>query len=263
MNAKTEPRPDGLISTVMRAFRSLLTKEGILLWSVCLLLIAWGPKAIPLFTPWFQRWIDADPLQSGFRLQLLSFASGVVLLGLIPLVIIHFVFKEKPRDFGLGLGDKRLGLRFLFVGILIIIPTAYYASLQPSMQAEYPLLYQGLTSEQILARFSWNQFVLYEILYASFFIVVEFTYRGYMLFGLEPKFGLYTIFIQMFPYVFWHFAKPFPELVPTPIWGFIAGAVGLRVRSIWYSMLIHWTLNLFMDTFILIHRGVIHIRIFS
>jgi membrane protease YdiL (CAAX protease family) len=251
---------NGLIGAVLSAFRELLTREGILLWSVVLLLVASGPKAIPLFAPWFRPWLQSsDPLVANWRLQMFSFASGAVLLLAIPLAIIHFGFKQRPRDFGLGLGDRRLGLRFLLIGLIVVIPGAWLASSQPAMQAEYPLLYQGMTSSQIAARFNLGQFALFEILYASFFLTCEFTYRGYMLFGLEPRFGRYAIFIQMLPYVVWHLAKPVPELIGTPILGFVLGAIALRVRSLWYIMLVHWALNIFMDTFILVHRGVIRL----
>ena len=255
----------GLIGAVVSAFRELLTREGVLLWSVVLLLMISGPRAIPLFTPWFRSWLQsADPLQANWRLQMFSFASGAVLLLAIPLAIIHFGFKQRPRDFGLGFGlgsgDWRLGLHFHAIGVLLAIPAAWFASAQPAMQAEYPLLYQGITSFEVHARFNLGQFVLYEAIYGVFFLTVEFTYRGYMLFGLEPKFGRYAILIQMLPYVFWHFAKPVPELIITPAWGFIAAAVALRTRSLWYGMGIHWALNIFMDTFILVHRGVLRLH---
>ena len=263
MNANTDPQPERILVIILRTFRSLLSKDGILLWSVFLLLIVWGPKGVPLFTPWFQRWIDADPAQSGFRLQLLSFVSGVVLLVLIPVGIIHFVFKQKPQDYGLGLGDKRLGIRLILAASLIGIPLFYLGSLQPAMWSEYPMLYRGLTVAQIIERFSWQQFILYEILYASFFVVIEFSFRGYMLFGLADRFGLYSVLVQMLPYTMWHLPKPVPELISTPIWGFATAAVGLRARSIWYTVLIHWVLNVFLDTLILVHRGVITLPRFS
>lgn len=251
---------ESILLIVVRTFHSLLTREGILLWSVFLLLIVWGPKGIPLFTPWFEAWINSDPLQAGFRLQLLSFFSGLALLVFIPMGIIRFVFKEPSKDFGLGLGDWRLGIRLIFVATVIGLPLFYLASLQPTMWAEYPMIYRGLSVAQIQERFTWSQFVVYEIAYASFFVVIEFTFRGYMLFGLARRFDLYSVLIQMLPYVIWHLPKPVPELLGTPLWGFITGAVGLRVRSIWYTALIHWLLNVFLDILILIHLGVISLH---
>ncbi len=248
---------DPIIKIIWHTFRQLLTREGVIIWSILLLLIVWGPKGVPLFTPWFQSWIDADPLQSGFRLQLLSFIAGTFLLVLVPLLVIRFIFKEHVRDFGLSLGDMALGARLVMLALLLGLPLFYLASLQPAMWQEYPMLYRGLTVQEILARFSWPQFVVYQLVYLLFFIVIEFSFRGFMLFGLSAKFGTYTVLFQMLPYIIWHLPKPVPELLGTPIWGFATGAVGLRARSIWYTVLVHWLLNVWLDTLILIHRGVI------
>ena len=78
-----------------------------------------------------------------------------------------------------------------------------------------------------------------------------------MLFGLREKFGFYAILIQMLSYTAWHLPKPFPELIGTPLRGFAVAAVTLRVGSVWYVFLAHWLLNIFLDTMILVQRGVI------
>ncbi|HEX7452911.1 MAG TPA: CPBP family glutamic-type intramembrane protease, partial [Polyangiaceae bacterium] len=59
-------------------------------------------------------------------------------------------------------------------------------------------------------------------------------------------------------YTAWHLTKPTTELIGTPIWGFVVAAVTLRLNSLWYVFLAHWLLNMFMDTLILVHLGVIH-----
>src|SRR5262249_49379618 len=97
----------------------------------------------------------------------------------------------------------------------------------------------------------------YELIYASFFFIIEFVFRGYMLFGLRERFGLYAILIQMLSYTAWHLPKPVTELIGTPVWGFAVAVVTLRVRSLWYVFLAHWLLNIFLDTMILVNRGII------
>jgi uncharacterized protein len=240
-----------------QAYDHLRTNEALLILSVFVLLIVWGPKGEPLFTPWLKNWIDAQPLDAGFRLQLLSFASGVVLLVCIPILIIRFGFKQPLSKFGLGRGNSELGLKVMLLAFAIGIPLYFAASRLPVMWDEYPLLYRGLTTNEIVQRFTWSQFVVYELLYFAFFLVIEFSFRGYMLFGLESRFGAHTILIQMLPYTIWHLSKPVPELLGTPLWGLVTGALGLRVRSVWYIVTAHWVLNVFLDTMILIHRGVI------
>jgi len=105
--------------------------------------------------------------------------------------------------------------------------------------------------------FSWQVFIAYELVYASFFFVVEFIFRGYMLFGLREKFGEYAVLIQMLSYTAWHLPKPVTELIGTPLWGFAVAAVTLRLNSLWYVFMAHWLLNVFMDTLILFRQGVL------
>ncbi|UCC62943.1 MAG: CPBP family intramembrane metalloprotease, partial [Anaerolineae bacterium] len=104
----------------------------------------------------------------------------------------------------------------------------------------------------------------YEAVYLLFFITIEFSFRGYLLFGLNsilntfvppsgqpiktPRFGLYAILIQMLAYTVWHHGKPVPELVGALVWGVCAAAIALRIRSIWPIIIAHWLYNVLLDT---------------
>ncbi len=254
---QTKPPSDSILRIILETLRQLFTREGILIASVFVLLIIWGPKGIPLFTPLFQDWIDRDPTHTSFRLQIVSFAAGLVLLVILPALTIRLGFKQRLVEYGWGLGNVRLGTTLFLAALVIGVPLFYLGSLRPEMWAEYPMIYRGMSTEQIRQVFHWSSFLTYELIYLTFFLVIEFSFRGYMLFGLQGRFGLYTVLIQMLPYCIWHLPKPMPELVTTPIWGLAVGAAGLRVRSIWYTVAIHWLLNIFLDVLILLHRGII------
>ncbi len=250
---KAEP----MLRILSRTFRELCTREGAIIWSVVILLLVCGPKGIPIFIPLFHNWIGNDPSQAGFRLQLISILSGFVLLGIIPMLMIRFVFKQSFREYGLGLGNVRLGMKMFLIIAVIWFPLTYFSARRPELSREYPLIYQGLSSAQIKAVFRWRTFIAFELLYSLFFFTVEFIYRGYMLLGLEKRFGNYAVLIQMIPYTLWHLPKPTTELLATPPWGFAVGALGLRIRSMWYAFAVHWLANVIMDILILHHRGVI------
>jgi hypothetical protein len=235
----------------------LLTKPGIILISTFLALVLWGPKGRPVFTPLFKDWIVGDLGQQNFRLQMLSFGSGVLLLVVVPFVLIKFRFRERLSDYGLGLGDVKLGAAFCGLVLLLSLPLFYFSSRSPQIWAEYPLIYQGMDAAEIKQVFNWSSFLLFEMMYVSFFFVIEFTFRGYMLFGLEQQFGRYTVLIQMLSYTAWHLPKPTGELLGTPVFGFAVAAVTLRLRSVWYVFFAHWLLNIFLDLMILWNRGVI------
>jgi len=246
-----------LLQIIRDTWRHLLTKPGLVIISAFLGIVVWGPKGNPIFSAWLLPRLGGLPLSDGWIRQLLSYGSGLVLLVAVPFLLIRFRFKERLSDYGLGRGDMRLGLVFTATLIVTCVVPFTFASNDKSMWQEYPLLYQGLSVEQMRAQFQWSSFVAYELVYASFFFIIEFIFRGYLLFGLRERFGQYAVLVQMLSYTAWHLPKPITELVGTPIWGFAVAAVTLRLGSLWYVFLAHWLLNVFMDTLILAHQGVL------
>jgi membrane protease YdiL (CAAX protease family) len=245
-----------LLAILGQAATELRDKPALVLLSAILGLVIWGPKGDPIFSVWLEPLLGATPAERAFRRQLLSYATGFVLLGGVPFLLIRLRFKERLRDYGLGAGDVRLGLTFALVLASVCLVPFLLASGNPAMRAEYPLLYRGLDPAQIRDAFSWPRFVVYELLYATFFFCIEFTFRGYLLFGLRERFGSYAILVQMLPYTAWHLPKPVVELAGTPLWGFAVAAITLRVGSIWYVFAVHWLLNVVMDTAIVLRLGV-------
>lgn len=197
--------------------------------------------------PWDQEW--------------LSFGAGIVLLVAIPAALIKLVYKQDLSDYGLGLPRRdRRKLTILSAVLLfaVSLPAFYLGARSPEMQATYPLFRDFRTL---------GQFVVYEIGYVTFFIVIEFIFRGYLLFGLFQfrdeqalpgvtgvrgplVFGYYAIFLSMLSYTAWHLGKPVPELYGTLVWGIAAGTVALATGTIWHLIIVHWLLNVFMDLLI-------------
>jgi hypothetical protein len=197
--------------------------------------------------PWDQEWV--------------SFATGIVLLVGIPALLIKFVYKQDLSDYGLGLpaADRwrlmMLSAAFLF---LLSLPAFYVGATNAEMRATYPFFRDFA---------SLGQFVAYEIGYLMFFVVIEFIFRGYLLFGLFQfrdedalpgvsgergplVFGYYAIFISMLSYTAWHLGKPLPELGGTLVWGIAAGSIALATGTIWHLIIVHWLLNVFLDLII-------------
>ncbi|MBI5216275.1 MAG: CPBP family intramembrane metalloprotease [Ignavibacteriae bacterium] len=252
-----EPDVEKVFQIIGDTLKHFKTKEGIILLSSFLLLVVWGPKGDTILLPLFNQWLMPDQADRAFQLQLVSYSIGLLLLVLIPFLLIHFRFHGRFVDYGLGIGDTRWGWMTFLVIVGISLPLFYFGSMKQDMWKEYPLIYRGLNTDQIKQHFRWNVFLMYELLYASFFFIIEFTFRGYLLFGLKERFGRYAILIQMLSYTAWHLPKPATELVGTPVWGIAVAAVALRVNSLWYVFLAHWLLNVFLDLLILSNRGVI------
>jgi len=194
--------------------------------------------------PWDQEW--------------LSYAGGAVLLVLIPILLIKLVYKQDLRDYGLGMPRRdrwRLTLISAVLLFVISLPAFYLGVRDAEMQATYPLYrdFAGL-----------GQFALYQAGYVVFFLVIEFVFRGYLLFGLYQfrdetappgvegaegplVFGYYAILISMLSYTAWHLGKPLLEVGGTLIWGIAAGTIALATGTVWHLVLVHWLLNVFMD----------------
>ncbi len=222
---------------LLDTFKRLKDRPSIILASSFMLLILWGYHGRPLFYFEVPPLVQALPMYRWW----FTFLSGVVLLVAIPCAIIRFGFRESLAKFGLRKGNVRLGLSFLVVTLAIGLPLFWFGSHDPGIRHEYPLFHPS----------NAGQFILFEVSYLLFFLALEFIFRGYLLFGLYQKFGIYAILIQMLSYTAWHLGKPSAELLGTPLWGIATAAVTLRVGSIWYVVLGHWLLNVFMDAMIL------------
>jgi len=258
----------------------LITPPGIVLFTAFLLLMAWGFQGnlhiirgiealeslgLPLF---WAGWggTGSDPAMRdqvipglAWDQELICFVAGVGLLVVLPALIIRFVLHRPLSDFGLGLPPRNRRL-FAFTSALglglISLPAFLLAAGDSDMQAEYPLFRGAFVSD--------GDFLLYELAYLLFFVTIEFVFRGYLLFGLfslkdsdiSPPatgipgplfFGYTAILIAMLSYTAWHLGKPQLELWGTIPWGLATGAIALASRSILPIIIVHWSLNVFLD----------------
>ena len=94
---------------------------------------------------------------------------------------------------------------------------------------------------------SWQTFLPYQLAYGVYMFSWEFFFRGFMLFGLERKFGNYTLLIQTIPFAVMHYSKPLPEAIGSVIAGVLLGILALETRSFIYGAAIHWLVAMTMD----------------
>src|SRR5215207_5195373 len=60
------------------------------------------------------------------RLTPYKYLDRVILYLFIPLLIIIFLFRKNPMEFGFSLGDWQAGLTNTAIGILLMAPVIYY-----------------------------------------------------------------------------------------------------------------------------------------
>ena len=174
---------------------------------------------------------------------------------------LRALLKERFKDFGLGLGEWKFGLKFLLLGMAVMIVPLYFTGKNPEFIAEYPL--------SRLAGKSPAWFILWELSYLTYYIGFEFMFRGFLLFGLRPKTGAWVaILIETMISTLIHIGmtahlngsvivvgKPEMETLSAIVAGLVFGAIALRTRSIVWPLLFHWFVGMGTDFFCLYHSG--------
>ena len=159
------------------------------------------------------------------------FITDFITFFILPIIVIKYILKEKLTAFGLKLGDWRVGLKISVLFFLIMLPLIWIVSTSPSFTAKYPHL--------LSLREVWSKFLIYEVGILIYLFAWEFIWRGFMLFGLEEKFGYYAVLIQMIPFVILHNGKPMAETFSAIIGGIALGILAFRTRSILYGFVVH------------------------
>ncbi|NWF90125.1 MAG: CPBP family intramembrane metalloprotease [Ignavibacteriaceae bacterium] len=167
------------------------------------------------------------------------FIGDFVTFFVLPVIIIRFFFKEKLSSYGLQIGDYKIGLKITLVFILIMLSLVWFVSATNSFANVYPHLQS--------ARESWTIFFIFELGLFVYMIAWEFIWRGFMLFGLYEKFGFYSIFIQMIPFVILHNGKPMLETFGAILAGLALGILALRTKSIFYCVIAHMSVMFSID----------------
>ena len=163
-----------------------------------------------------------------------NFRKGLdetVLYLLLPLVLIVFVFRENPKEYGFQWGDWKAGLVITAGALVIMLPILWLLVHGDAGMRKYyqPLLGPGLPLYTFLVLFGW-----------------EFLFRGWILFGYTRKFGPEALWLQAVPFALGHLGKPDVETLSTIFGGFVFGWIAYRTRSFIYPFLIHWAILTFV-----------------
>jgi membrane protease YdiL (CAAX protease family) len=184
------------------------------------------------------------------RLFQLTYWVSIMLIFylIIPLFIVKLIFKDKFRDYGLSPKGIFKSYKTYIVFFLFMVPLILLVSTTASFQNKYPF-YSPL-GESV-----WPNFIIWQCLYLSQFFALEFFFRGFMLHGIKKRFGFYSIWVMMIPYMMIHFQKPMPETIGAIFAGIILGALSLKSRSVWLGVAIHYSVAITMDLAALWQKG--------
>jgi hypothetical protein len=148
-----------------------------------------------------------------------------VAFGLIPLAVVLFVFRDKPRRYGLSLGDWRWGSALTLAGCVAMTPIV--------------LVYAGF--EDVRAFYAPSDGPLVQLLVTNSLDLpaVEFAFRGFLMLTLVRVIGPIGLLVAAMPFVFGHLGKPELELFSTLGGGLIYGWLAWRTSSIVWGAIGH------------------------
>jgi len=129
------------------------------------------------------------------------------------------------------------------IALPFLLWAAYVGSSSSALQAEYPLAKSTMRH--------LNLFIVLEFFYLIYYFSWEFLFRGFMLFGLEQRFGALTaILIQTIPSAIVHIGKPASESFGAIFAGLVFGYLAIRTRSIFYPIILHAIVGIGTDVFV-------------
>ncbi|OFW53934.1 MAG: hypothetical protein A2V75_06210 [Actinobacteria bacterium RBG_16_70_17] len=191
----------------------------------------------------------ADLLGDGYRpyFDLLPYqywgVGSLVLRVLVPLAVVTVVLRESPRDWGWRFPTDWHHIWPYVIFLVVMIPVLFGASALGSFQRKYPF-YGGAVAG------GWH-FWGFQLFYGLQFLGVEAFFRGFLLFGLWPRLGWNAVPVMVIPYVMIHFGKPMPETFAAIVAGSVLGYLALRSRSFLWGALLHWSVGIAMDVFVI------------
>lgn len=172
--------------------------------------------------------------------------TNIACLLWLPMVLILVVARRDPGDFGFGLGDMRTGYRIAGLLFLGLLPMMVIASRFPSFQSYYPI--------QQRAAYDLSIFAYFELTYGMYLFCWEFFFRGFLLFGLYPRIGAWSVLVQAIAFGALHHGKPVAEELASYAAGIILGILALRAKSFVPCFVLHWAAALTFDVLIIVAK---------
>ncbi len=172
-----------------------------------------------------------------------SFLAGFVLLGVIPALLVRLAFRERLADYGVRLGDRVRTLRATLVLGPCFVLGGYLASLDPAVQALYPLNKGAARSPEM--------FAIHAACYFLFYVGWEFHFRGFLQFGLRARLGdVNALLVQVLASALLHFGRSAGETYASILVGLLWGVLAFRTRSLLAGLLQHFLLGITLDWFL-------------
>lgn len=175
------------------------------------------------------------------------FIGAFIMMGVIPMLIVKYVFKEPLSEYGISAGNPRKG----FMYILILYPLITILLLVPSAGMSEMINFYPLDRNAGASTFTFLRFELLRLV--LFYTAWEFFFRGFMLSGIRKFTGCWAaIFIQTIPSCLWHIGMPSGEISASIPGGILFGIMAFQTRSILYPLILHFLIGFTLDLLIVL-----------
>lgn len=225
---------------IFDAFRGPQSKPTVILFASSLLLLAWKYGCSEEF--YSHHFGTAfGPVEVGAAVY--QFVGCFVLLGVAPVLVVKFGFRERLRDYGVSLGIGRRTLVTFLCFTPIFALAAWWSSDDPVILQKFPINPRAGQSPAM--------FTMHAVTYLLYYVGWEFYFRGFMLFGLRQSLGdVNAVLIQTMASVLLHIGSPASEAFGAILAGLLWGMLAIRTRSLLSGLGQHYVLGITLDAFI-------------
>jgi membrane protease YdiL (CAAX protease family) len=164
------------------------------------------------------------PLGTSLETPLLISLERAALFFAVPLATL-LLLGERPSEYGLRLGEWRIGLAVMAVLAVLVTPILLIVVGLPDFDLYYRREQPGLPAA-LLGN-------------AVDVAAAEFLFRGFLMWTLIRVAGPMGVVLATFPFVFTHLGKPELETLSTFFGGLGFGWIAWRTRSVLYGALLH------------------------
>jgi membrane protease YdiL (CAAX protease family) len=237
-------------------------RRHVLLAATALVLVGYLYLTPPVSQSSIAAWLGfRTGLTVQFEMYLQRFALAFILLGVVPVSAAR-ICGYKLRDLGLRKPACPHVMIWLVGALIAGVAIGVIGSLSVPLSNYYP--YDSALAEKVDTSGGWP-FLAHAAYYGFlFYLPWEIVFRGVLIFPLFDDTidniaptgrTLFLASIQVIPSSLLHFGHPAVETVGAVFFGFFAGWITVRTRSIIPALIVHAASGIFLDLALVLGAG--------
>ncbi len=180
--------------------------------------------------------------------------TGVLFLGIIPLIVALLLLPYRLTDYGLGFQNTLLSLAWICGIAAVIIPLNINAGKRPQNLAMYPMIRVNIWDKRLV--------LLNALATVSYLFAYEFLFRGILLTVCVQTLGVWpAIAINVAMYSAVHLPKGLPETIGAIPFGLLICFITLTTGTIWVAVVVHVILSLSNDYLAVYYHPQMHYKL--